>query len=381
MNGLKIMKQTSGVEIRGNTIRIHFSHEGIRCRETLKLEPTKSNIKYATMLRGEIQLKINQGKFSYADYFPNSNNVSKFGLCHKDKKYRCNELLTNLLEDYKKLTANNELSASTLDGYRKIINGLLLPYFGNYFISEVTPIVIKEWIEGIDATAKRIKNALTPLRAMFDDALNNQIITSNPLDKLAITKLLKINAIKSTYEVYPFTMSEKTLIISKSPEGNIRNLFQFGFYSGFRTSELIALTWNDVDLTGFVSVSKAKVCGIIKGTKTKSGTRKVKVYPEALEALKLQFAISGKDGKEVFLNPNTGKPWSHSNKIADAWRKVLASCDKMQYRNCYQMRHTFASNLLSAGENPLKIAKLMGHIDTTMVFKVYGKWIPEDDLV
>ena len=45
--------QLNGVEPRGKTIRLHFSYQGERCRETLKLEPTKVNLKYANMLRSD----------------------------------------------------------------------------------------------------------------------------------------------------------------------------------------------------------------------------------------------------------------------------------------------------------------------------------------
>lgn len=40
-----------------------------------------------------------------------------------------------------------------------------------------------------------------------------------------------------------------------------------------------------------------------------------------------------------------------------------------------QTRHSFATNALSCGENPLWIAKVMGHRDTDMIIKVYGKFI------
>jgi integrase len=40
-----------------------------------------------------------------------------------------------------------------------------------------------------------------------------------------------------------------------------------------------------------------------------------------------------------------------------------------------QTRHSFATNALSCGENPLWIAKAMGHRDTDMIIKVYGKFI------
>jgi len=33
--------------------------------------------------------------------------------------------------------------------------------------------------------------------------------------------------------------------------------------------------------------------------------------------------------------------------------------------------------MLSAGENMLWVAKQMGHVDTEMIIKTYGKWIPD----
>jgi integrase len=47
----------------------------------------------------------------------------------------------------------------------------------------------------------------------------------------------------------------------------------------------------------------------------------------------------------------------------------------LKYREMKQTRHSFATNALSCGENPLWIAKVMGHRDTDMIIKVYGKFI------
>jgi integrase len=33
--------------------------------------------------------------------------------------------------------------------------------------------------------------------------------------------------------------------------------------------------------------------------------------------------------------------------------------------------------MISAGENPMRVAKQMGHVDWTMIAKVYGKWMPD----
>ena len=52
----------------------------------------------------------------------------------------------------------------------------------------------------------------------------------------------------------------------------------------------------------------------------------------------------------------------------------------MRHRNPYQVRHTYASSMLTAGANPWYVAQQLGHADVQMVFKVYGKFIREDYL-
>jgi len=47
----------------------------------------------------------------------------------------------------------------------------------------------------------------------------------------------------------------------------------------------------------------------------------------------------------------------------------------LDYREMKQTRHSFATNALSCGENPLWIARVLGHRDTDMVIRVYSKFI------
>ncbi len=42
----------------------------------------------------------------------------------------------------------------------------------------------------------------------------------------------------------------------------------------------------------------------------------------------------------------------------------------------YQARHTFATLMLSVGENPNWVARMMGHTSVEMLFKKYSGYIP-----
>ena len=42
----------------------------------------------------------------------------------------------------------------------------------------------------------------------------------------------------------------------------------------------------------------------------------------------------------------------------------------------HETRHTFASWALAGGETPEWVAKTLGHVDTSMVYRTYCRYIP-----
>src|SRR5690606_26098168 len=117
----------------------------------------------------------------------------------------------------------------------------------------------------------------------------------------------------------------------------------------------------------------------IKQPKTKSGERDVMLFPPAMEALKSQKEFTYLANGRVFYNPYTNEPWTTDGQIRRTlWMHALKRAGVV-YRNPYQTRHTYASTLLSVGENPMWVAKQMGHKDWGMIRKRYGRFIPEID--
>ncbi|WP_290680235.1 tyrosine-type recombinase/integrase [Halothiobacillus sp. 15-55-196] len=100
----------------------------------------------------------------------------------------------------------------------------------------------------------------------------------------------------------------------------------------------------------------------------------------AIEALKAQKEHSLQHPSGViFLNPRTGEPWEGDAPIRKTlWVPTLKK-PGVRYRRPYQTRHTFASMMLSAGENIAWVAKMMGHGGLSMVSRVYGKWVQDTD--
>ncbi len=196
-----------------------------------------------------------------------------------------------------------------------------------------------------------------------------------------MSKLVNKETSESDYEVDPFDRKEIQAIL-EAAEGQIKNFFQFAFFTGLRTSELIALEWGDIDwINGQLYVSRAFVSGEIKKTKTKGSKRQVLLLPPALEALQAQKSHTFMQGQTIFHAPFSNQPWTSPISIRhSAWLPLLRRAG-VRYRNPYQTRHTYASMMLSNGENLMWVARQMGHVNIEMVMKTYGKWLPDHSLV
>jgi len=358
------MDRRKGITARGGSIQIDFYLDGRRCRESLKLPPTKANLTYAQGVKASIQHAVAMGKFRYADYFPDSTRAREGG---RSSNQTVADALDNFLEGCRRTK-----EYSTWLGYRGAVEYHLKPQFGKLLLRDVTSAGVKAWLGTLAVSNKRINNVLIPLRAVCGDAFADGVIDRNPVDRIK-------NLPNRFEEPDPFRPEEISKILAVAPE-QARNLFQFAFWTGLRTSELIALEWGDVDWPkNVIRIRRASVGKRIKGPKTKSGERDVKLFPPALEALTGQKPFTFLAGNRVFYNPRTNQPWETGSQILKtAWMPALKRAGVL-YRNAYQTRHTYASTLLSAGENPLWVAQQMGHKDWSMIIRRYGRWIPEVD--
>ena len=352
-----------------SSVEIDFYYRGARCRERLKLQPSARNLRFAENLLGQIRVEIQKGTFDYAFHFPKSARAARF-----TRQPGGFALISIALEAWFEEKAR-ELEHSTLAGYRRIIDNVLVPFCGTDQLRDFNRTRGKELIASLGAvTAKRINNVLGPLRGVFDDAVDAGQLPANPLDGIKIKRRSKL---ADHDEVDPFTPEEVRAILAACQDAEFRNYCQFNFSTGLRTSEMIGLQWPDLDFVGgTMRVRRAFVMGKMKAPKTDAGVRSVELLAPAIAALTAQKAHTFLAGVTVFHNPRTGEPWAGDRQVRNEhWTKVLKRAG-VRYRYPYQMRHTFASQALSAGENVLWVAKQMGHKDWTVTAKKYARWIP-----
>jgi integrase len=184
-------------------------------------------------------------------------------------------------------------------------------------LRDLSPAAIRLWLTGLTVKLKTIRNILTPMRNIFDIAVNDGVLLFNPLDRIKLDKLVTAGRRDSDFEADPFDAKEIAAILNACNAEPERNLLQFEFASGLRTSELIELRWKNIDfMKGIIQVRSARVeRTMVKGTKTKAGRREVLMLPAAQTALVAQKKHSFLAGEHVFLNPRNGQPYADDSQI------------------------------------------------------------------
>ncbi len=351
-----------GVSQRGKeSIQIEFIYKGMRCRESLKLDPSDANMRYASNRRIEILSKIERGTFDYQVEFPESRSAIA-----KASKNGCHILVKDAMNDWL-VSCQKRHAYSTVRDYNSAVRFHLEPRFGHYTLDELNRQEIEAWINSLEISAKRINNVLIPLRQIMERAFHDELIDNNPMTRI---KNLKTQ----TREPTPFTLTEIEAILAQL-DGSAHNSVQFGFWTGLRTSELLGLRWENVSFEeGSALIKEALVHGRMKQTKTKAGERKITLHPKAILAVEAQLSIRT-DSPFVFHDPKSQKQWASDQPFRKrVWIPAVKGAN-VEYRECYQMRHTFASQMLSENRNPVWLASHMGHSDWGMIRKIYGRWI------
>lgn len=355
--------------------QIAFSYMGVECREPMALAHSPSNDKFCERKRATILHEIELGTFKYRDHFPDSKRAAVFG-----GGGGARDTLKLRLEAYRD-RVKKTLEASTFDGYRKAIDNVLVPRWGHLRISALRPSDIRDWVSEQTVTLKRIRNLLIPLRNVLNEAVADGEIEFNPVDRVELDKHVPIEKRTSEYDPNPYTEEEVRRLLGNL-SGIERFTFQLWAYTGVRTGELIGLRWPRTDL-------EAKQIRIVEVTtvrqdkprpKTKAGVRTIQLLPAAVEAVEelRQFTLLA--GDRVTVNERStreDRAWDDKT-LTKVWKKAHAGTG-IAYRNPYELRHTFASNLLSQGANTAFIAKLLGHRTVEMVVRHYARWIAQGE--
>jgi integrase len=147
------------------------------------------------------------------------------------------------------------------------------------------------------------------------------------------------------------------------------------FLCGLRPGEIAGLLWGDVDFAQrVIRVKRTLGRAGVGMPKSKAGWRQVDATVRVLAVLREQRLLTAGKGEYVFQSATNG-PLDMKNFACRVWQPLLAELS-LARRRLYVSRHTYASLMLAAGENPAWIARQMGHETTEMLFRIYGHLVP-----
>ena len=290
------------------------------------------------------------------------------------------------LEDWLETYAKGNCKPSTYQGYKRAVDKHLVPAFGATPLHFLKREDVKRLIARLskDGSSKgTIKNCLVPLKAAYNVAIEDGLVTFNPASRLG--RLLKAPGDKRQH-IQPLTSEEVTLLL-KHAKGKYPALYPMllcAVRTGLRLGELIGLQWGDIDFHGeFMEVRRAVVMG--KETTTKSHKiRRVDMSRQLQDELKRLKEVrqleAMNEGREpapwVFLSPE-GLRWEERN-LRRGWYRCLEQAGVRKVR-FHDLRHTFVSLLIKQGAHPKYIQEQAGHSSIQVTMDTYGHLFPSQN--
>lgn len=336
---------------------ITFYHQSTRHRRSLDLDDTNKNRKLAEQqIIPEIVYKLNQGMFF--------NSESK-----QEKAPTVSEFAKVSFEIHSRTR-----KALTQKSYWRIYQMHIEPYFAKKSIDQIKASDLARWQNNLlkDRSSKTVRTIRTVFQTILEDAMMDEVIKFNPF------KRVKAPILTESREKKPFLMDEMFTIIEAMPE-SMQCYFAIGFFTGMRTGEIIGLQWNDIDWEeDTIKVRRSRRQGTETKPKTKSSIRDVEILDALMPYLVKHRNLCSQENVYLF-ETYMGIPFNTCDKISSHyWKPTLQKLD-IPYRNLYQMRHSFASLMISSGEDILWVSNMLGHKDSSMTLEKYARYVKRMD--
>ena len=265
------------------------------------------------------------------------------------------------------------LKPSTYDGYKRYVEGHLIPAFGKYPLRALNAGLIQAWADEKLAerlAPKSVNNLMVVLKKALKDAVTWGYLATNPA-----TEVRRVPVPHK--EMRALSAGEvKRFLAAAEPAYWL--LFAVAVFTGLRRGELIALKWGDVDWeAGRLSVRRSLWKGRYMDPKSRRSIRRVDLAPQVLEALREARPDGNGDSikDQLIFSSSNGQPLEPDNLIKRRFLPALERAELPRIR-FHDLRHTYASLLIQAGEHPKAIQQALGHASIQTTLDTYGHLLP-----
>jgi len=229
-----------------------------------------------------------------------------------------------------------------------------------------------------------LKNILVPLRAMLNAAVDEERITGNPaIRALRRTRGQTENEARKVTTLTEEELAKVLTVASAEFSDNADALFTLA-WTGLRVSEACGLQWSDLNLEGhYLEVNRAvayRQHRVIVGAPKSGKARRVDLPADLVAQLRRRLSVRQAEATVagrplspwVFPAPSDdAKPMNAAFLRFKLWYKLLRKSGVRPVR-IHDLRHTYASLLLLAGEPMLYVKEQLGHSSVQVTVDLYG---------
>jgi integrase len=234
-------------------------------------------------------------------------------------------------------------------------------------------------------STRSINKALTVLSMVFNYAMRNQWVTRNPAKYVEPARDLRpleerpldmdvltpeeVAALREA--AIPATHRDGKLITN-----NYRLLLSFAVFTGCRAGEILGAAWNHIDWeSGEFRVRRAFREGHFHEPKTRTSYRSIALPGFLLKELRVWRLACPQSPHDLIFPNLDGRPMSYWNLMARGFHPALKRAGIRRIR-FHDLRHTFASLMISNGEDVVRVSRLMGHANASFTFNTYCHMLP-----
>lgn len=270
---------------------------------------------------------------------------------------------------------------STFDGYLDRYKKNIQNVIGNMIVNNVRPMHCQGIINIMDEqgyAGGSMEKTKMVLHEMFSDALENGIVSMNP-----VTKSVKCPK-KRHGPARVLTLDEQEKFLTIAKESSYYYHFLFVLQTGIRSSELRGLKWSDVDFdnrlirirrnTTYDSHNGEFITGELKTSTSQRDipltqtSYDIIIHMKRIQEVKEKKVVIFDFLDHIFLNRN-GKLICNAD--YDKIMKILCNKIGIDKISMHTLRHTFATRCIESGMKPKTLQKILGHANLSMTMDLY----------
>jgi integrase len=289
------------------------------------------------------------------------------------------------LQEWLESAVRPRVRPNTLADYSGLIARYINPAIGARRLGDLSALEIQRLYTGMQQrtlSARTIRYTHSVLHGALDQAVKWRMLARNPAKLVNLPRL-------DRREMRSLTAEEAGSLLDASAKTPLHALWVLLLSTGIRPGEALGLKWSDI-FGDRIRIQRALVRPArgnwqLAEPKTHRARRVVTLPPSSLRALQSYRATQLEDrlragplwsDLDLIFTNQRGAPLDYRVVVRRHFKPLVAAAGLGKLRP-YDLRHSCATLLLSAGENVKVVSERLGHASAALTLDVYSHVLPD----